>query len=142
MINEKLSQLLGGKEVTNGNVAWEGDIYSQVMKEVIGEERRGRVRGLGLGPSCLASLSSTQYGEHLDDDHDQCSERMEFLEAKNKRLQDKLTHLEGQQTEVLAEIARLRALVDDNMTDDATPSNSMATQNGNVSLFEFKVSYI
>ena len=129
MINEKLSQLPSGKEVTNGNVAWEGDIYSQVIKEVIGEERRGRVRGLGLGPSSLASLSSTQYGEHLDDDHDQCSERMEFLEAENKILQDKFTRLEGQQTEVLAEIARLRALVDDNMTDDATPSNSIGTQN-------------
>ncbi|KAJ8438186.1 hypothetical protein Cgig2_001904 [Carnegiea gigantea] len=84
MINEKLSQLPGGKEVTNGNVAWEGDVYSQVMKEVAGEERRCRVHGLGLGPSSLASLSSTQCGEHLDDDHDQCSKRMEFLEAKNK----------------------------------------------------------
>jgi len=72
MINEKLSQLLGGKEVTNGNVAWGGDVYYQVMKEVIGEERRGRVRGLGLGPLSLASLSSTQCGEHLNDDHDQC----------------------------------------------------------------------
>ncbi|KAJ8422346.1 hypothetical protein Cgig2_014221 [Carnegiea gigantea] len=129
MINEKLSQLPGGKEVTNGNVAWESDIYSQVMKEVIEEERRGRVRGLGLGPSSLASLSSTQYGEHLDDDHDQCSERMKFLEAENKRLQDKLTCLEGQQTEVLAKRATLRDLVDDNMTDDATPSNSIGTQN-------------
>ncbi|KAJ8423524.1 hypothetical protein Cgig2_019839 [Carnegiea gigantea] len=97
MINKKLS----GKEVTNGSVAWEGDICSQVMKEVIGEERRG------LGPSSLASLSLSQCGEHLDDDHDQCSERMELLEAENKRLQDKLTHLKGQQIEVLAEIARL-----------------------------------
>ena len=63
--------------------------------KVIGEERRSRVRGLGLGPSSLASLSSTQYGEHLDDDDDQCSERMKFLEAENKRLQDKLIRLEG-----------------------------------------------
>ncbi|KAJ8438659.1 hypothetical protein Cgig2_031624 [Carnegiea gigantea] len=94
MINEILNQLPGGKEVTNGNVAREGDVYSQVMKEVKGEERRG------LEPSSLASLSSTQCREHLDDDHDQCSERMEFLEAENKRLQDKLTRLEGQQTEV------------------------------------------
>ena len=100
------------------------------MKEVVGEERRGRVCGLGHGPSSLASISSTQCREQQDDDdHDQCSERMEFLQAENKRLQDKLTHLEGQQTEVLAEIARLRALVDDNMTDDATPSNSIGTQN-------------
>ena len=70
MINEKLSQLPGGKEVTNGNVAWEGDVYSQVMNKVIGHERRGRVRGLGLGPSSLASFSSTQSGEFIDDNHD------------------------------------------------------------------------
>ena len=99
------------------------------MKEVIGDERGGQVRGLGLGPSSLASLSWTQCGEHLDDDHDQCSERIEFLEAENKRLQDKLTRLEGQQTEVLAEIAPLRALVDDSMTNDAPPSNLIGTQN-------------
>jgi len=54
---------------------------------------------------------------------------MEFLEAENKRLQDKLTRFEGQQAEILAEIARLRALVDDSMTDDATPSNPIGTQN-------------
>jgi len=41
MIQEKLSQLPGGKEVTNGNVAWEGDVCSQVMNKVVGEERRG-----------------------------------------------------------------------------------------------------
>ncbi|KAJ8429757.1 hypothetical protein Cgig2_001254 [Carnegiea gigantea] len=64
----------------------EGDVYSQVMEEVMGEERRGRVRGLGLGPSSLASLSSTQCGEHLDDDLDQYSGKMEFLEAENIRL--------------------------------------------------------
>lgn len=96
MIKEKLSQLPGGKEVTNGNVALEGDVFSQVMKEVVGEERRGQVRGLGLVPSSLASISSTQCGEQQDDDdHDQCSERMEFLEAENQRLQDKVTRLEG-----------------------------------------------
>ncbi|KAJ8435606.1 hypothetical protein Cgig2_016430 [Carnegiea gigantea] len=94
MINEKLSQLQGGKEVTNGNVAWEA-----------------------------------QRGEHLMMIYNQCSERMEFLEAKNKRLQDKLTSLKGQQNEVLAKIARLRAVGDNSMTDDATPSNSIRTQN-------------
>ena len=51
---------------------------------------------------------------------------MESLEAE---LQDKLTRFERQQTEVLAEIARLRALVDDSMTDDAASSNSIWTQN-------------
>ncbi|KAJ8420920.1 hypothetical protein Cgig2_018387 [Carnegiea gigantea] len=112
-----------------------------IMKEVVGEERRGRVLGLGLGPSSLAALSSTQYRKHLDDGHDQCNERIEFLEAENKRLQDKLIRLEGQQTEVLAEIARLRALVDDSMTNGATLSNSIQTQNGNVSLFVFNVFY-
>ncbi|KAJ8420103.1 hypothetical protein Cgig2_002559 [Carnegiea gigantea] len=91
-------------------------------KEVVGEGRRGRVRGLGLGLSSLASLSSTQCGEHLDDDHDQCSERMEFLERRIK--------------------AWLRALVNDSMIDGATLSNSIGTENENVSLFVFNVFHI
>ena len=40
MIKEKLSHLPGGKEVTNGNIVWEGDGYSQVMNKLVGEERR------------------------------------------------------------------------------------------------------
>ncbi|KAJ8437496.1 hypothetical protein Cgig2_007473 [Carnegiea gigantea] len=119
MIKEKLGQLLGDKEVTTGNVTWEGDVYSQ--------ERRGRVHGLGLGPSSFASLSSTQCGEQLDDVHDQCSEKMEFLEAENKRLLDKVKRLESQQTERLAKLARLRALDDDIMTYDVTPSTTIGT---------------
>jgi len=103
------------------------------MNKVIGEERRGRVRGLGLGPSSLASISSTQRGEFMDDDHDQCNERMEYLESANQRLQDKLTLLEGQQAEVLAELARLRAYVDESRMSDATPSTSVGRENENIS---------
>ena len=57
---------------------------------------------------------------------------MEFLESMNQRLHDKVTHLEGQQAKVLAELARLRALVDESMMSDATPSTSIGRENENV----------
>jgi len=43
-----------------------------------------------------------------------------------------VTHFEGQQPEVLAELARLRALLDENMMSDATPSTSIRRENENV----------
>jgi len=69
----------------------------------------------------------------MDDDHDQCNERMEYLEYANQRLQDKRTLLEGQQAKVLAELARLRAYVDESRMSDATPSTSVGGENENVS---------
>nr|CAD1829984.1 unnamed protein product [Ananas comosus var. bracteatus] len=48
LIMEKIEKLSNSTEHNDqGHVAWEGDIYSQV----IGEERHGQVRGLGLGPT-------------------------------------------------------------------------------------------
>lgn len=46
-----MQQKLNDREASNeqhaGSVAWEGDVYSQVL----GPERSGYVRGLGLGPT-------------------------------------------------------------------------------------------
>ena len=58
---------------------------------------------------------------------------MEYLESANQRLQDKVTHLEGQQAEVLAELAKLRALLDENIMSAATPTTSIGRENENVS---------
>ena len=67
--------------------------------------------------------------QFIDDDHDECNEKMKFLESMNQRLQDKVTHREGQQAKVLAELARLRALVDESMMSHVTPSTSIGREN-------------
>ncbi|MCD9559808.1 hypothetical protein HAX54_018108 [Datura stramonium] len=50
MINEKLSNSEGSNEQPSRSVAWEGDVYSQVL----GNEKIGYVHGLGLGPTPYA----------------------------------------------------------------------------------------
>ncbi|XP_056685591.1 uncharacterized protein [Spinacia oleracea] len=120
MINEKMSQLPGGKEITNGIVAWDGDIYSQVMKEVIGPERRGYVRGIGRCPTSLTSISHTQHqDEHLDDnDHDACDEKIEHLYTE-------LTRMHEKQAQTEKELAMLKALLLGRRTPNGrTPSSS------------------
>ncbi|TMW81293.1 hypothetical protein EJD97_010575 [Solanum chilense] len=47
MIKEKLSNGETSEEKSHDNVAWEVDVYSQVL----GNEKSGYVRGLGLGPA-------------------------------------------------------------------------------------------
>uniref|UniRef100_A0A3Q7G619 Reverse transcriptase Ty1/copia-type domain-containing protein n=1 Tax=Solanum lycopersicum TaxID=4081 RepID=A0A3Q7G619_SOLLC len=47
MMKEKLVNGETSEEQSHGNVAWEGDVYSQVL----GNEKSGYVRGLGLGPT-------------------------------------------------------------------------------------------
>ena len=47
MIQKKLSNNQYNNEEFRDNVAWDGDIYSQVM----GIERAGQVRDLGLDPT-------------------------------------------------------------------------------------------
>lgn len=115
-----MSQLPGGKEITNGIVAWDGDIYSHVTKEVIGPERRGYVRGIGRCPTSLTSISHTQHqDEHLDDnDHDACDEKLEHMQIELTRMREKQAQNEK-------ELAMLKALFLGRRTpNDRTPSSS------------------
>ncbi|KAH0669605.1 hypothetical protein KY285_023768 [Solanum tuberosum] len=47
MINERMHNNERSTDQPPHNVAWEGDVYSQVL----GNEKSGYVRGLGLGPT-------------------------------------------------------------------------------------------
>ncbi|XP_057426165.1 uncharacterized protein LOC130719563 [Lotus japonicus] len=47
MIQEKLNNERTSTEQSDGSVAWEGDVYTQVF----GPEKSGYIRGLGLGPT-------------------------------------------------------------------------------------------
>lgn len=120
MINAKLRELPKGVEESNGRVAWDGDIYSQVMNVVIGPENKGLVRGLGRGPKSLASISSNterEYAEreHAEEDHDLCDEKIEFLECPLKKMQDKLEQTQkdhaAAQSEMRDEIKELKTML-------------------------------
>ncbi|KAK6926427.1 putative transposase, Ptta/En/Spm, plant [Dillenia turbinata] len=47
LMKKKLSELPATMEQSTERVAWEDDVYSQVM----GAEKKGQVRGIGLGPT-------------------------------------------------------------------------------------------
>ncbi|MCE3051657.1 hypothetical protein HAX54_050450, partial [Datura stramonium] len=47
MMNEKMRNIERSTEQPLHSVSWEGDVYSQVL----GNEKNGYVRGLGLGPT-------------------------------------------------------------------------------------------
>ncbi|KAJ1438650.1 putative transposase, Ptta/En/Spm, plant [Sesbania bispinosa] len=54
VMQEKLNNGETSNEQPIGSVAWEGDVYSQVL----GAERSGYIRGLGLGPTPSLSWGS------------------------------------------------------------------------------------
>ncbi|XP_074302928.1 uncharacterized protein LOC141637265 [Silene latifolia] len=100
MINEKLNDMPNNKEVTNGAVAWNGDIYSQVINEIIGPERKGRVRGLGKGPTSLPSITCNVNTEESYGDHTICNKKIEFLECELKKVNDKCVKIQEDNIEV------------------------------------------
>ncbi|MCD9560466.1 hypothetical protein HAX54_019148 [Datura stramonium] len=74
MINEKLSNSEGSNEQHPRSVAWKGDLYSQVL----GNEKTGYVRGLGLGPT-----PSTLWGSRSSFGKDDSSNEMSKAMRRN-----------------------------------------------------------
>ncbi|XP_060185102.1 uncharacterized protein LOC132614625 [Lycium barbarum] len=83
MINEKLSNSEVSNEQPRRFVAWEGDVYSQVL----GNEKTGYVRGLGLGstPSVLWG-SRSSFGNTVEEDSS--NEVVKRLEQEVTKLKD------------------------------------------------------
>ncbi|KAH0655430.1 hypothetical protein KY285_030312 [Solanum tuberosum] len=63
-INEKMSNSEGSNDQPTHRVAWKGDVYSQVL----GNERSGYVRSLGLGPTPSALWGSRSFLENIDEE--------------------------------------------------------------------------
>ena len=63
-MNEKLSNGETSEEQSHDNVAWEGDVYSQVL----GNEKSGYVRGLGLCPTPSLLWGSKSFLRNVVDD--------------------------------------------------------------------------
>ncbi|KAH0672872.1 hypothetical protein KY290_025113 [Solanum tuberosum] len=59
-----MSNSEGSTDQPPHRVAWKGDVYSQVL----GNERSGYVRGLGLGPTPSALWGSRSFLENIDEE--------------------------------------------------------------------------
>ncbi|KAH0746087.1 hypothetical protein KY285_007744, partial [Solanum tuberosum] len=84
MINEKKSNSEGSTDQPPHRVAWNGDVYSQVL----GNERSGYVRGLGLGLTPSVLWGSRSFLENIDEE-DSFNEIVQRLEQEITELKAK-----------------------------------------------------
>lgn len=82
-MQEKLNNGETSNEQPTGSVAWEWYVYSQVL----GMERSGYVRGLGLGPTPLLWDTKSSLGNIVADNIS--NEVVQRLEQEVKELKEK-----------------------------------------------------
>ncbi|XP_020088912.1 uncharacterized protein LOC109710609 [Ananas comosus] len=132
-MKQKMEKLPNSVECGNRRVAWEGDIFSQV----IGPERHGQVRGLGLGPtptSLWAPSSSNQISSR------DC-ERVEQLEKEIKMMEqhhaNEMKAMRENQVRLDSEIALMRSIINrrfpEEVLDDSSARYGKVAQNAGCS---------
>lgn len=107
MIQEKLNIGQTSKEQPIGSVAWEGDVYSQVL----GEEKSGYVRGLGLGPTpslLWGSKSSTENPLVSNEVIQRLEQEMREL---RKKQHEEMDLMKQNQEKLLSELLFIRKIV-------------------------------
>ncbi|KAH0641993.1 hypothetical protein KY290_033597 [Solanum tuberosum] len=99
MINERMSNNERSTDQPPHNVAWEGDVYSQVL----GNEKIGYVRGLGLGPTSSVQWGSKSFVENIvvEDSSNEAVQRLEQEITKLKEKQNEEMDLMKQNHEKL-----------------------------------------
>ncbi|XP_059309261.1 uncharacterized protein LOC132060304 isoform X2 [Lycium ferocissimum] len=119
MINEKLSNSEGSNEQPPCSVAWEGDVYSQVL----GNEKTGYVRGLGLGPTPSVLWCSRSFGNNVEEDSS--NEIVKRLEQEVTKLKDingkqneELSLVKQNQEKLLSELAWVRKAMSRNAPNE------------------------
>ncbi|XP_060214215.1 uncharacterized protein LOC132641297 isoform X3 [Lycium barbarum] len=104
MMQENLSNNETPYEQPHGSVAWEGDVYSQVL----GNEKSGYVRGLGLGPtpSLLWGSKSSLRNVVADGLSNEAAHKLEQetneLKELNKKQDEQINELIKKQNEEIA----------------------------------------
>ena len=87
-MKEKLAELPGGVEQSKGRIAWQGDVFDQVINK---PERCGKVRGVGFGvfPSSLRDKTPTNQSSYALSNDDASNEQVENLvEERIKVIQE------------------------------------------------------
>ena len=116
-------------EQSINGVAWEGDVYSQVL----GSERSGYVRGLGLGPtpSLMWGNKSSLGNIAVDGLSNEAAQKLEheIKELKEKH-EEEMKLMKENQDKLLSEISFMRQIM-----CKLVPAESSIPQNFNGSSF-------
>ncbi|KAH0730023.1 hypothetical protein KY289_001211 [Solanum tuberosum] len=110
MMKEKLSNGEILEEQSHDSVAWEGDVYSQVL----GKEKSGYVRGLGLGPTPSLLWGTKSFLRNVSVDG-LCNEAGKKLEQEinelkefNKKQDEQIVLMRKNQEMLVSELSWMR----------------------------------
>ncbi|XP_072062835.1 uncharacterized protein [Arachis hypogaea] len=110
LIEEKLNNgELSNEESING-VAWEGDIYSQVL----GSDRSGYVRGLGLGPTpSLLWGNKSSYGKFVSDAlaNEVAQKLQQEIKVLKEKHEEEMKLMKENQNKMFAELSFMRQVL-------------------------------
>ncbi|KAL3368895.1 hypothetical protein AABB24_009610 [Solanum stoloniferum] len=131
MINESMSNNERSTDQPPHNVAWEGDVYSQVL----GNEKSGYVRGLGLGPTPSVLWGSKSFVENIvvEDSSNDVAQRLEQEITELKEKQNEEMDLMKQNHEKLqSELLQIRQLMQKYALTESFPQAINGTSNEQV----------
>ncbi|KAH0693184.1 hypothetical protein KY285_020281 [Solanum tuberosum] len=131
MINERMTNNERSTDQPPHNVAWEGDVYSQVL----GNEKSGYVRGLGLGPTPSVLWGSKSSVENIvvEDSSNEAVQRLEQEITELKEKQNEEMDLMKQNHEKLqSELLRMRQFMQKYAPNESFPQDINDTSNEQV----------
>lgn len=131
MINERMSNNERSTNQPSQEVAWEGDVYSQVL----GNDKSGYVRGLGLGPtpSVLWGRSSSVENIVVDDSSNEVIERLEqeITELKEKQ-NEKMNLMKQSHDKLQSELLQMRQFMQKNVLNESQSQDNNVNSNEQV----------
>ncbi|RYR67335.1 hypothetical protein Ahy_A03g013660 [Arachis hypogaea] len=110
LIEEKLNNGELSNEESNNRVAWEGDVYSQVLES----DRNGYVRGLGLGPTpSLLWGNKSCYGKFASDAfaNEVAQKLQQEIKVLKKKHEEEMKLMKENQNKMLAELSFMRQVL-------------------------------
>ncbi|XP_075086613.1 uncharacterized protein LOC107817705 isoform X1 [Nicotiana tabacum] len=113
LMKEKLSNGETSHEQPHGSVAWEGDVYSQVL----GNEKSGNVRGLGLGPTPSLLWGGKSSLQNITDDglSNEAAHKLEQeikeLKDLNKKQDEEIALMKKNQDMLVSELTWMRQVM-------------------------------
>ncbi|OIT39721.1 hypothetical protein A4A49_57705 [Nicotiana attenuata] len=126
MINERMSNSGRSIEQPPRSVAWEGDVYSQVL----GNENSGYVCALGLGPTPFVLWGSkSSIGNTIaDDSSNEVIQRLEqeIIELKEKQ-NEEMNMMKQNQEKMQLELLQMRQFMSKYAPNASMPQSSNDT---------------